>query len=372
MGCISSKLLAAADLDCPNHFVSLTSTTYGALSLDRGDDGASIPVAPAGTEVLDEKRTVAEEERPSEVIDARELMGDLSDETPSRSPSQRKRPLKPSPPAHRSPAVRAVFSPVMPRRWFAGKENTPLRSEPKRSDLDAHRISKAFRSLDNTPWAGLASAITGSKKSERDSGNSRSRRSLVPLFDPELVAFFEKEHHQEGEQTKKMVHGKVCDSVLLLQSYQEKCPRGGENIVVLYTTTLRGIRKTFEDCNTVRSLFESYGLHIVERDISMDSGYREELRVLMGKKEVKIPVVFIKGRCVGGTEEVLRLEEEAKLGLLLEGLPRATKWCEGCGGLRFVMCMGCNGSCKVLDSEKKKVKCGECNENGLIHCPMCC
>ncbi|CAL9134483.1 unnamed protein product [Musa textilis] len=413
MGCISSKLLAAADLgeellfsgdanpaagDCPNHFVSLTSTTYGALSLVRGDDGASIPDAPAGTEVepeaatkvewgrpspsphLDVKRTVAEEERPSEVIDARELMGDLADETPSQSPSQRKRPLKPSPPAHRSPAVRAVFSPVMPRRWFTGKENTPLRSEPKRSDLDAHRISKAFRSLDNTPWAGLASAIskkctpnsTGSKKSERDSGNSRSRRSLVPLFDPELVAFFEKEHHQEGEQTKKMVHGKVCDSVLLLQSYQEKCPRGGENIVVLYTTTLRGIRKTFEDCNTVRSLFESYGLHIVERDISMDSGYREELRVLMGKKEVKVPVVFIKGRCVGGTEEVLRLEEEAKLGLLFEGLPRATKWCEGCGGLRFVMCMGCNGSCKVLDSEKKKVKCGECNENGLIHCPMCC
>ncbi|WOL11238.1 hypothetical protein Cni_G20000 [Canna indica] len=405
MGCISSKLLAAADLgeellfsaeanpvavDCPNHFVSLTSTTYGALKLDRAEDKASDSKAPAEPETpppsdpapkLSKKKDAGvEEERPSEVIDARELMGDLADETPSRSPPQKKKPPKPSPSTHRSPALRVSMSPSMPRRWFAGKENTPVRPEPKKSDIDAHRASKPFRSLDNTPWTNLVSVIsrkgtpnsTGSKKTDRGFDNSRSRRSLSPLFDPELLALFEREHCEEGEQIKKMVQGKVSDSVLLLQSYEEKCPQGGENTVVLYTTTLRGIRKTFEDCNTVRSLIESYGVHIVERDISMDSGYREELRLLMGKKEVKVPVVFVKGRCVGGAEEIVKLEEEAKLGLFLEGMPRATKWCEGCGGLRFVMCMDCNGSCKVLNSAKKKVKCSECNENGLIHCPFCC
>ncbi|CAD5178603.1 unnamed protein product [Musa acuminata subsp. burmannicoides] len=411
MGCISSKLLAVAEVgeellfsgdagpdgDCPNHFVSLTSTTYGALSLDRGDEKANDPKAPAEKEVepdaasasecgqpspphVDKKSAAAEEERPSEVIDARELMGDLADETPSRSPPQKKRPHKPSPALRRSPAVRAAMSPVMPRNWFAGKENTPLRLEPKRSDHDAYRASKPFRSLDNTPWTNLVSAISKkgtpnsarSNNSNRDFSNSKSRRSLSPLFDPELLARFEREHCEEGEQIKRMVHVKICDSVILLQSFEEKCPPGGEDTVVLYTTTLRGIRKTFEDCNTVRSLIESYGGHIVERDISMDSGYREELRLLMGRKEVKVPIVFVKGRCVGGAEEIVRLEEEDELGLLLEGLPRATKWCEGCGGLRFVMCMDCNGSCKVLDSEKKKVKCEGCNENGLIHCPICC
>ncbi|KAG6479936.1 hypothetical protein ZIOFF_063413 [Zingiber officinale] len=140
-----------------------------------------------------------------------------------------------------------------------------------------------------------------------------------------------------------------------------------------YHRILRGIRKTFENCNAVRSTLESHRVQIEERDISMDSGYREELRSLMGLKEVSIPVVFVKGRLIGGAEEVLKLEEEGKLGPLLEELPRATVACEACAGVRFVMCMDCRGSCKVLDEEQKKIaKCKECNENGLIHCPICC
>ncbi|URE13132.1 Glutaredoxin [Musa troglodytarum] len=58
---------------------------------------------------------------------------------------------------------------------------------------------------------------------------------------------------------------KAHDPSFLLRSYQEKCPPGGENTVVLYTTTLRGIRKTFEDCNAVRSTLESYHVRIMER-----------------------------------------------------------------------------------------------------------
>uniref|UniRef100_A0A6V7QWU5 Glutaredoxin domain-containing protein n=1 Tax=Ananas comosus var. bracteatus TaxID=296719 RepID=A0A6V7QWU5_ANACO len=157
------------------------------------------------------------------------------------------------------------------------------------------------------------------------------------------------------------------------RKYSFELPAWGENSVVLYTTTLRGIRKTFEDCNAVRSTIESHDVRIVERDLSMDSGYREELRMLMGTREVKVPVLFVKGRLIGGAEEVLKLEEDGKMGVMLEGIERAKEWCKGCGGVRFVMCRDCNGSCKVLDEEEKKmVKCGECNENGLIHCPICC
>ncbi|MED6218142.1 hypothetical protein PIB30_024186 [Stylosanthes scabra] len=47
--------------------------------------------------------------------------------------------------------------------------------------------------------------------------------------------------------------------------------------------------------------------------------------------------------------------------VLFEGIPAAVGGggCEGCGGVRFLMCVACNGSCKVLDSEdpKKSVRC---------------
>ncbi|PQP92444.1 uncharacterized protein Pyn_23944 [Prunus yedoensis var. nudiflora] len=122
----------------------------------------------------------------------------------------------------------------------------------------------------------------------------------------------------------------------MLRLFEKKCPQVVENAVVVYTTTLRGIRKTFEDCNNV-------------------------------------PLVFVKGRLIGGADEIVKLEEEGKLGFCVDGIPTALVGCQGCAGMRFVMCMECNGSCKVLDEgQKKMVKCGECNENGLIHCPICC
>ena len=47
-------------------------------------------------------------------------------------------------------------------------------------------------------------------------------------------------------------------------------------------------------------------------------------------------------------------------------------WCAGSAGVPFVRCRDCNGSRKVLDAERKEtVKCGECNENGLVRCPIC-
>ncbi|KAL3499145.1 hypothetical protein ACH5RR_038238 [Cinchona calisaya] len=141
------------------------------------------------------------------------------------------------------------------------------------------------------------------------------------------------------------------------------CPPNGDNKVVIYTTTLRGIRKTFEDCNAVRSAIQGLGLLICERDISMDRGFREELRELITKlvvneespspTELMIPPrVFIKGRYIGGAEEVLRLAEDGILGNLLSGLPKLraghNNLCEGCGGARFLPCFQCNGSCKMV------------------------
>ncbi|GJS20315.1 putative glutaredoxin family protein [Tanacetum coccineum] len=164
------------------------------------------------------------------------------------------------------------------------------------------------------------------------------------------------------------------------------CPPRGENKVVVYTTTLRGVRKTFEACNTVRTLMEGYAVAICERDISMDQGFKEELRELLKDKDIAElvpPRVFVKGRYVGGADEVVKAMEDGSLGRLLEGLPKSKCGyvCEGCGGVRFLPCFRCNGSCKMvvdwkdvsveIRRNRAVVRCGDCNENGLVHCPIC-
>lgn len=161
----------------------------------------------------------------------------------------------------------------------------------------------------------------------------------------------------------------------------------------MYTTTLRGVRRTFEACNAVRAAFDAFGVQICERDVSMHSGFREELRELLKGKEEKVvlpPRVFVKGFYIGGAEEMLKAAEQGLLGDLLHGLPRKAvgSVCEGCGDMRFLPCFRCNGSCKILREKEEDdvvahkqgrtalggvvvVKCTDCNENGLVLCPLC-
>lgn len=176
----------------------------------------------------------------------------------------------------------------------------------------------------------------------------------------------------------------TLSSASALDGFEKLCPPNGEDKIVIYTTTLRGVRKTFEACNAVRSAIEGLGVLYCERDISMDRGFREELKELMKGKELIPPRVFFKGRYIGGAEEVMRIVEEGNFGDLLQGLPKmkAGSVCEGCGGVRFMPCFTCNGSCKMVmamnqDMEQNQgravvVRCSECNENGLVLCPICC
>ncbi|KAI4351006.1 hypothetical protein L6164_005400 [Bauhinia variegata] len=80
---------------------------------------------------------------------------------------------------------------------------------------------------------------------------------------------------------------------------------------------------------------------------------------------------------------MLKIAEEGSLGELLEGLPRKIvgALCEGCGDMRFLPCFHCNGSCKMVVMVKQEVgqkqgravvtRCTDCNENGLVLCPIC-
>jgi len=167
----------------------------------------------------------------------------------------------------------------------------------------------------------------------------------------------------------------------LLWEFPARCLPGGEEAVVLYTTTLRGIRKTFEDCNEVRALLENLAVAFQERDVSMDRGLREQLWAATGEKAVP-PRLFVRGRDIGGATQVLALHEDGRLVSLLQlpsNAPPATAAsgntkkvkCEACGGLRFVVCGECDGSRKVFEGERGGVRCRGCNENGLVMCTLC-
>jgi glutaredoxin domain-containing cysteine-rich protein 1 len=169
------------------------------------------------------------------------------------------------------------------------------------------------------------------------------------------------------------------DELLLLLGFPARCPPGGS--VVLYTTTLRGVRRTFEDCNGVRAVLERLGAAFQERDVSMDRGLRDELWALAGDRAVP-PRLFVRGRDLGGAAQVLALHEDGRLASLLAdetkqqprrdaaAAERGKSRCEACGGLNFVVCGECAGSRKVLDGGRA-ARCRGCNENGLVMCPLC-
>ncbi|RLM91672.1 hypothetical protein C2845_PM08G00280 [Panicum miliaceum] len=161
-------------------------------------------------------------------------------------------------------------------------------------------------------------------------------------------------------------------------------PAGGG--VVLYTTTLHGVRRTFEDCERARELVEACaeasGVGAVdERDVSLHGEYLRELRELTGDGASAPPRLFVMGRYVGGAEECVKLAESGKLREMMRWVKargeacaaKDGRGCEGCGGARFVPCWECGGSRKVVVAEGggEVERCAKCNENGLMMCPLC-
>ncbi|XP_047328922.1 uncharacterized protein At3g28850-like [Impatiens glandulifera] len=185
----------------------------------------------------------------------------------------------------------------------------------------------------------------------------------------------ESEEEEERPQKTRKIEEEENEGIQdPLLDFEEKCPPGGSCSVILYTTGLRGILKTFEDCASVRCLLQHFKVLFFERDISMHAEFRDELWETLGEKLLP-PRLFIMGRLIGGAEEVLSLHEQGRLRPLFHGLPedRFEGPCDGCGGIRFVICYNCNGSNKVVaGNDGSPEECPECNENGLNICPYCC
>ncbi|CAM8995936.1 unnamed protein product [Rhodiola kirilowii] len=212
------------------------------------------------------------------------------------------------------------------------------------------------------------------KKKEETSKPSVEDKNHTPVRENMFIKLDRMEMEKEGRQAKfdKMRRNPLYD-------YPDLCPPGGADTVVLYTTTLRGVRRTFHDCARARTILELQRVVFDERDISLHAEFLKELKDLLGGKceeggVVNVPKLFVKGRFIGGVDELVELNETGRLNRLLNsarverGVGR--QGCEGCGGVRFVPCFECGGSCKVVVTGRKE-RCGECNENGLVHCPAC-
>ncbi|KAE8683172.1 monoglyceride lipase-like [Hibiscus syriacus] len=129
---------------------------------------------------------------------------------------------------------------------------------------------------------------------------------------------------------------------------------GTEDRIVVYLTSLRGIRRTYEDCYAVKMIFRGFGVWVDERDISMDAAYKKELQSVLKQKAVSLPQVFIRGKYTGDADVINSMFEVGELAKILDGFPRRQPGfvCRGCGDARFVPCWNCSGSRKVLDDDE--------------------
>ncbi|XP_068641139.1 uncharacterized protein At5g39865-like [Aristolochia californica] len=416
------------------HVVALTSTTLGSLKLE------SLEQNPVGNEVNEcekvEKKEVTDEAREfsEEVLQAKKTWSNLIEEKIPRIP--------------RTPTLTPPNEPEMINAWelMEGLEDSsPLRitgcfgvdrsfSFHTAYDLssDGEKKSKEMSRPQNgclSPKPAADDTITKSKSispSRPQSGSLSPKPgwhnadSVVTEFDPELISAFRKAlaemspHNglslrspslekspvmspllsSNTPEKTSLVKARVSDFQKKIDSKKfrvkqqpSRCPPEGADKVVFYFTSLRGVRKTYEDCCRVSFILKGFGVRVDERDVSMHHGFREELGEILGEGSRILPQLFVKSRYLGSADAVKQLHEAGELEKILEDcelVEDGASVCETCGDVRFINCETCYGSCKVYYEDEEEYddgdggggggfdRCPDCNEIGIIRCPACC
>ncbi|MCO5567773.1 hypothetical protein L7F22_021468 [Adiantum nelumboides] len=271
-------------------------------------------------------------------------------------------------------------------------ENSPLRSPlktPTRSPLKSPWMGSSSPLFDPMLLAKFEQAVDATALLQYDcltqSRNEGSMTTTSSSFCNDIWGRSETSSDGESPQSSFKENtllelgvlpswNKNVNTPCVLDKFEIRCPPKGKDKVVLYFTSLRGVRKTYEDCRLLRRILQGLGVHVDERDVWMHSTFREELTQLLDNRQLQVPRLFIKGRYIGGVEEICQLHEDGFLEDLIVGIPHygtLRKVCEGCADMRFVPCCTCHGSCKVLDDLDQVFRCSDCNENGLMLCPLC-
>ncbi|CAI0408760.1 unnamed protein product [Linum tenue] len=374
MGCASSKRIeATVDIyrPPPSSFSVFDITSVQEPWLSSADDQQPEFEKPAGNNVnapnplLDKLQKFESPDAAPRSWD--EVSKALEDLKPAIKPKPISAAVNPPPP--KPPVPAADKKPSAQRRSFSFHTLEELDSKlsaPKPS----MRKSESARNVNLVKIATGADSRLAAVKAAESTPSTAAAVVIKPVRENIFILRDKMEREKEGKSVPVIKRDPLSD-------FPELCPPGGNDSVVVYTTSLRGIRKTFDDCTRVANLMELQRVATDERDVSLHGGFLNELKELLGESAagLTLPRVFIKGRYVGGVEEVEALNESGKLGRILSwarverGAGRHA--CEGCGGARFVPCLDCGGSCKVVVDGVNKERCGKCNENGLVHCPAC-
>lgn len=75
-----------------------------------------------------------------------------------------------------------------------------------------------------------------------------------------------------------------------------------EGRIILYTTSFRGVRSTYEDCRYVQTVLHNFRVRVEEKDIYVNKHYYRELRDRLGgsgMSRLPVPQVFISGQHIG-------------------------------------------------------------------------
>ncbi|XVF68466.1 hypothetical protein PTKIN_Ptkin11bG0005000 [Pterospermum kingtungense] len=241
------------------------------------------------------------------------------------------------------------------RPW--GKKKRPVRihDTPFRFSCSSFKDIQSLCTEDSSSSSCSSSVSSAAIRTANVFHRVRIANSLIRSWAPPRV------------ETRIEPNGKIPDWVTDTDTDRSISIPGADKHVVVYFTSLRVVRSTFEDCKAVRSILRGFRVSIDERDLSMDSRFLSELQSILGQKKLALPRVFIGGRYMGGAEEIKQLHETGELKKLVEGLPAAEPGtCDVCGSYSFVLCEQCNGSCKLYTEKSGFKTCTACNENGLI------
>lgn len=399
------------------HLVALTSTTLGSLALDLSNEHHQNGGIHGATEGDTDQKTVAEAKENGvmnhhEELKSKEIEFTMSlIEAKTWSNMIREKIPKVGP---KTPIMTPPGEPETINTWelMAGLEDSsPLHSSYHRFRSFSFDVSRDSGLVPHSPKLNSKQNGTLSPIKDKPIWDQLADEEANCLeFDPEVISTFRKSFQElspnhpfyikpkdSEEQSPFPTRNDLSLDVLdakKVNSVARDYKRGGNEKVVVYFTSLRGVRKTYEDSGHVRVILKGLGVRVDERDVSMHSGFKEELRELLGEgfRGAGLPHVFVGKKYIGGAEEIRRMHEDGQLEKVVEGCEMVDDGgggaCEACGDIRFVPCETCSGSCKIynegdeedfVESEDGEVggdsgfqRCRDCNENGLIRCPVCC
>ncbi|CAA7016850.1 unnamed protein product [Microthlaspi erraticum] len=227
-----------------HHLVSLTSTTYGSpplLDLDEASD-SSQPLPHVSISGKNNKKTLETEDSlsPDSVINTWELMNGLDD--------------------------------YDEYGCVNGKRNSDVKYESFSKPINgsASKLDDSYEIVrieeDEDDWIPLPS------RPKQPLWKLLSEESFLSDLDPNIISSYKKALSSK-RNTKPVSNQSVVISlpeyVSLEEQEKPRTPETEDNkkeIVLLYFTSLRGIRKTYEDCCCVRAILRGFHVALEERD----------------------------------------------------------------------------------------------------------